>query len=42
MGESAKVESEVIFGEITKWEVFVDLYSVTDISEVVCEFNVGR
>ena len=40
--QKSKVAGRLIFGEITKREAFADSYSVTHISEVACEFNVGR
>jgi hypothetical protein len=40
--QKSKVAGRRIFREITKREAIADSYSVTDISEVACEFNVRR
>jgi hypothetical protein len=40
--QKSKVAGRRIFREITKREAIADSYSVTHISEVACEFNVGR
>jgi hypothetical protein len=40
--QKSKVAGRLIFREITKREVIADSYSLTRISEVVREFNVGR
>ena len=40
--QKSKVAGRLIFREITKREAIADLYSLTHISEVACEFNVRR
>ena len=40
--QKSKVAGRLIFREITKREAIADSYSVAHISEVACEFNVGR
>ena len=40
--QKSKVAGRLIFREITKREAIADSYSLTHISEVTREFNVGR
>jgi len=40
--QKSKVAGRLIIREITKREAIADSYSLTHISEVACEFNVGR
>jgi hypothetical protein len=40
--QKSKVAGRLIFREITKREAIADSYGRTHISEVACEFSVGR